>query len=374
MSSEVYVQWKVIDVEQINRMRIQQIAEERKQQAESLQKLMLSVDELKGLISQTRKKEVCQTDTNPIITRLSNITSTPSDEISSYGTKSVDVNNIKISDENDQDPYELVSIDWVKYVNGFEDKTSERAMKIEYVETICAKLMQVLIKNSEGHLVWNQFVSYTNGLIADEKIELDYFKILIDSRFQILLSQMETHMANDEEEHFEYLALCQLLDIPPQEYKEIDIISKIKELTKQLQLKLEEEYVYKNLKEVFCELGLEIVDEMKVDGLNGQKIVVPDTDNCSVFMSLNGSSILFETFAETESQNSLSSDQSLMIEQEANRICSVHQEVARRMKKRGILLSVVELVHPEAKKMRRVIKKSSNRNLTYGKAKLHGDL
>ena len=109
---------------------------------------------------------------------------------------------------------------------------------------------------------------------------------------------------------------------------------------------------------------MSVVDEMKLDGLLGHKVVDETLSDCSIFMSMDGGGIIFETVAEMDNPNSLSSDKKAMIEESAHKVCQKHLMVIRKMQEivdRPCLL--VNKLNVRKNQMRRKCEKSERTTL-----------
>ena len=148
-------------------------------------------------------------------------------------------------------------------------------------------------------------MSYLNDLLNDNELDYEYFHSLVDRRFEQLRSAIDATLPESEDDElFEYYALCEMLGLKPQQVKESELKKSIKILSDQLFQKKKEDFVYQNLKEVFAELNLAMTDE--VDNILGQRLVDSEISNCAIYMSTDSSGIIFETVGEVETDGSLS--------------------------------------------------------------------
>ena len=261
----------------------------------------------------------------------------------------------------------MAVIDWSNLLDAFEAETSDKVKKLTYAQEINAQLATAVLESEDDVKARNSFVSYLNELLNDNELDYEYFKELVARRFDSLKKKIEMfEPADATDELFEYYALSELLDIKPKKIKKESIKTESKKLLERYTEKKKEDYVYQNLVEVFEELNMSVVDEMELDGLLGHKVVDETLSDCSIFMSMDGGGIIFETVAETDNPDSLSSDKKAMIEESAHKVCQKHLMVIRKMQERGIFLRIECEEKPNAEKMRKV-RKNNSRKISRGK-------
>ncbi len=366
MSSEMYIRWEVQNLENLHRQLKIQLEKEREHQAELFRQMAGDISNITGLIN-AAKNDASKSCSIPTVRteHLGNITDYETDEIVSSGF-SDGIENLRV-ESSQSDKRNLVVIDWSKMLDAFEAETSDKVKKLSYAQNISAQLATAILDNDEDIKTQNEFVSYLNELLNDDELDFEYFKKLIDRRFASLKKTITMLDPEDvTEELFEYYALCELLGEKPKKIKKENIKTESLKLMARYTEKKKEDYVYQNLMEVFAELNMTVVDEMELDGLLGHKVVDETLPDCSIFMSMDGGGIVFETVAEVESPDSLSSDKKAVIEETAHKVCQKHLLVIKKMQERGIFLRIECDEKPKAERIRK-IKKNSSRKMARGK-------
>lgn len=366
MSSEMYIRWEVQNLENLHRQLKIQLEKEREHQAELFRQMTGSIGSITGKIN-AAKSDANSAGDAPTVgkEKVGNISEYDTDEVVSTGV-SAGIENVRVESGN-SDKRSLVVIDWSNLLDAFEAETSDKVKKLTYAQEISAQLATAVLESDDDIKAQNEFVSYLNELLNDDELDYEYFKDLIDRRFGSLKKKISMLEPEDvTEELFEYYALCELLGEKPKKIKRENIKAESKRLLERYTEKKKEDYVYQNLMEVFAELNMSVVDEMELDGLLGHRVVDESLPDCSIFMSMDGEGIVFETVAEVENPDSLSSDKKAMMEESAHKVCQKHLMVIRKMQERGIFLRIECEEKPKAERMRK-IKKSNSRKIARGK-------
>jgi len=366
MSSEMYIRWEVQNLENLHRQLKIQLEKEREHQAELFRQMTGSIGSITGKIN-AAKSDANSAGDAPTVRKekVGNISDYDTDEVVSTGV-SAGLENVQVESGN-SDKRSLVVIDWSNLLDAFEAETSDKVKKLTYAQEISAQLATAVLESDDDIKAQNEFVSYLNELLNDDELDYEYFKDLIDRRFGSLKKKISMLEPEDvTEELFEYYALCELLGEKPKKIKKENIKAESKRLLERYTEKKKEDYVYQNLMEVFAELNMSVVDEMELDGLLGHRVVDESLPDCSIFMSMDGEGIVFETVAEVENPDSLSSDKKAMMEESAHKVCQKHLMVIRKMQERGIFLRIECEEKPKAERMRK-IKKSNSRKIARGK-------
>ena len=321
MSSEMYVRWNVQNLERMHRQLKIRLEQERKQQAELFQQMNENIKTITEKIN-SAKSTAASVQKTPLIRaeKVSNINDYDTDEIISTGF-SENIENVNVEANNSKKRNLSVS-DWSNYLDAFELETSDKAKKFAYAQEIDTQLTAVSTESKDDIMARNDFVSYLNELLNDDGLDYEYFRELVQRRFDMLKKVSERYTEKNKED-----------------------------------------YVYQNLVEVFEELDMRVVEEMELDGLPGHKVVDKDLPDCSIFMSMDGGGIIFETVAEVDNSEALSYDKKAMIEESAHKVCQKHLMVIRKMQERGILLQVECEEKPNAEKMRKIVRNNSRRML-----------
>lgn len=359
MSSEVYIRWQVRNLENLHRQLQQQLAIERQQQAELFKAMQGNVNSLRTqiveVLNASSKTEQRQ---NIRKTKMSNIYDNDTDDISSNGFKEAEFLKLEIKCEENGNTKKLATIDWSEKLEELEDEVSDRVRILSYIKSIEAQLDNAVVISEQDKEAKNAFVAYLNNLMSDEELEFDYFELLVEKRFSQLKKSLEfVDPEAENSELFEYYALCKMLSIEPKQMSKTEMQLEIQKMTVKLLQKKKEEFVFRNLKEVFQELNLNIEDEIELDGLVGNKIKDDNISDCSIFMSADGDGIIFETVAEVDDENTLSANRKALIEESAYKVCQKHMEVIRRMRERGIYFQIECEEKPKAERIRKIKKR-----------------
>lgn len=372
MSAEVYLRWEVQDKERLHQQLMKQLAAEREHQAQLFQQMMGELGDIRASIASTKRVSSEQT-ANPVFnsTHISNVYSTESEDYVSSGYDMDSLSGVGIKTNGRGKT--VAVLDWSDTLDSMTHQTDESVKKTSYAKQINQMLAMSVCTTHQELNAKNAFVKYLNQLLADDGLEFEYFKALIDKRFAQLKETIEIPELDRSEEHFEYYALCELLGERRKQIKTADIPTIVLKMKERLLRKNQETFVYQNLKEVLAELNMTIESEMELDGLSGQRVVLPGIDDCSVFMSTDGGGFIFETVAEVDSSREISADKKATIEADAHTICKKHLEVIKRMRERGIILHIDCEAKPNIAKMRKITKKGSrNRGRTGAEAQYIG--
>ncbi len=363
MSSEIYIRWEVQNLENLHRQLKIQLEKEREHQAELFRQMMGNVGSITGKISAAKLDAVSAGDSPAVRTeKVGNITDFDTGEVIFTGI-SAGLENVQVESSNN-DKRSLVVIDWSNRLDTFEAEASDKVKKLTYAQEISAQLVTAVLESDDDIKVQNEFVTYLNELLKDDELDYEFFKELIDRRFGLLKKKISMLDSEDfTEDLFEYYALCELLSEKPKRLRKGNIKAESKKLLKRYTEKKKKDYVYQNLMEVFAELNMRVVDEMDLDGLLGHKVVDEAIPDCSIFMSVDGEGIVFETVAEVDNPDSLSSDKKALMEESAHKVCQKHLAVISKMRERGIFLRIECEEKPKAERMRKIKKSNSQKNV-----------
>lgn len=348
MSSEVYQSVQLQHERQMHENLMQQLNQERQRQKEQYRTLMNDVNSIKSQIEQTKKQASGQTLPAVTTTKLSGIHNTESREVTVYGFDENAFNAVNIKSVDDRRG-ELKAIDYSSVFQGYPASLTDYEQKQNYILMVNEELSKLDVGKAEQK---NQLVSFVNQLLCDDNIDFEYFKVLVDHRME-LLHASSVNLDADNDDWFEYLALCGMLHMKPEEIKKEKLQDMNQKLLKKLSKEKENEFVSQNLKEVFEELHMQIVGELQLDGLEGQHIVNEDDTGCSVFMSQDSEGVIFETMVEADSET-MSADRKARIEESAVKMCEKHKLIIAKMKERGIILTTEYEKRPKAEQIRTV--------------------
>ena len=252
MSSEMFIRWNVQNLENIHRQLKIQLEKEREHQAELFRQMTENIGNITGKINAA--KTTAASIKNASVTRterVSNVKDYDTNEIISTGL-SEELENVSVATEN-SDKRSLVVIDWSDFLDAFDAETSDKVKKLTYVQEINAQLNTAVFESEDDVEVRNGFVSYLNELLSDDELDYEYFKELIERRFDLLKKKIAMLEADDAtDELFEYFALCGLLGIKPEKIKKERIKAENKKLLERYTEKKKEDFVYQNLIEVFA--------------------------------------------------------------------------------------------------------------------------
>lgn len=233
--------------------------------------------------------------------------------------------------------------------------------KETYADSLFAQLSIAVPLEAEDAMRMGKFSAYVRELLEDQNTSADYFVQLVEARWQDLLTHIEFLDPENDPTIEEYNTLCALVGEKKRMLKKDGRKSEIKRLQKKYEKQAERDYVYQNLTEVFEELGMQIGDEMVLDGVGGCQVLDNEISNCSVFMSSDGDGILFEPIVETETKGQMSADERHRVEESTLKICAKQKEVRRKMAERGILVHVYSEATPSADMVRRVKRSGGQR-------------
>lgn len=355
MSSEVYARWRIQNLEAVNQRLKQQLAAERQRQAEQLRQLAGAVRSIGGKIASARGTAETSPGAALRRERISNVTDFAAGDVKAEGFDEGAIGSLEIRGAGNGVKVRLKAVDWSGQLEVPELECPPRARKTAYAQAMENHLSAAAAGSPEETGARNQFVSYMNGLLEDDGLDFDYFKSLVDRRFEQLKEQFAIPDPGEaDESRLTYCALCSMAGVKPRSLKRAELEAEVERMKRMVLEREKEAYVYRNLREVFDELGMSIQDEFQLDGLDGHRVVDDGITDCSVFMSLDGDGIIFETVAEADPAEALSAGKKARIEESAHAICQKHAEVIRRMEQRGIVLQVECEERPRAERMRRV--------------------
>lgn len=149
----------------------------------------------------------------------------------------------------------------------------------------------------------------------------------------------ETELREISEDYFEYVALCQMLDITPREKYPYRVRLEIARMKTVLEKRAQDEYIMETIQEIMTELGCNMREEAVLDHVNGRRFKVDGHEVCDVFVGSDGSGIMFEPIVET-SNNNVST---VNIETDIGHVCSLYKKLEDRAFERGIVLNRVYL-------------------------------
>jgi hypothetical protein len=354
MSSELYVRWEVENRERLHQQLKERLDLERQRQADLLRSISSAIGSITSKINSAKNSAV-SSSADPVVSkeRLGNVSDYDTGEVVTSGfSSSIEDTTVQSGDGSAR---QLLVIDWSNLLDSFEAETSDKVKKLTYAQQISSQLASAILETDDQVKAHNDFVAYLNSLLRDEELDFEYFKNLVDRRMQSLKTKIDFLEPEEiTEDLFEYYALCELLGVKRRHVSKDNLKKECRYLFEQYAEKQKEQYVYQNLMEVFEELHMSVVDEMVLDGLSGHKVVDETLPDFSIFMSMDGGGIVFETVAEVDSNEILSSDKKAVIEESAQKVCQKHLQVIKKMQERGIYLKVECETKPKAERIRKV--------------------
>lgn len=249
----------------------------------------------------------------------------------------VDANSIYADDEYSID--EHVELDFsvllemvpkenrlVTELNDWLDKANQRVILRKKDEEDRIRLLKALSE-----------IVQDDSLDIEDKIKAVRMRVMayIDSSY----IPTDSEMHEITEEYFEYVALCQMLDVTPREKYPYRIRLEIARMKSVLEKRAQDEYIMETIQEIMTELGCNMREEVVLDHVNGQRFKVEGHEVCDVFVGNDGSGIMFEPIVETADRNIASSK----VESDIGHICSLYKELEDRAFERGIVLNRVYL-------------------------------
>ena len=179
-------------------------------------------------------------------------------------------------------------------------------------------------------------------IMADEAADTQYKADFIGMRVRNYLMGARKLTRDDEErieaDFYEYCALCALLGMNPVEKIPYRVEKEIKRMTAVLEKRMQNEYIMDVLDEIMEDLGCHVKEEAVMGDGTGQLYSVDGSPLCDVFVAPDRSGIMFEPVAESRGS---SLDQRRRTESDAQRICSLYDEIERRAAEKGVILTRV---------------------------------
>lgn len=149
----------------------------------------------------------------------------------------------------------------------------------------------------------------------------------------------DTELNEISEDYFEYVALCQMLDITPREKYPYRVRLEVARMKAVLEKRAQDEYIMETIQEIMTELGCNMRDEAVLDHVSGRRFRVDGHEICDVFVGSDGSGIMFEPIVENTDKNTSTAN----IENDISHVCSLYKELEDRAFERGIVLNRVYL-------------------------------
>lgn len=214
----------------------------------------------------------------------------------------------------------------VSELNEWLAKADKRVILRKKDEEDRIRLLEVL-----GEIVQNE------AMDIEDKIKAVRMRVsaYIDSSYIPTESEMDVI----SEEYFEYVALCQMLDVTPREKFPYRVRIEIERMKAVLEKRAQEEYVMETIQEIMTELGCSMRDEAVLDHVNGRRFKVNNHEICDVFVGSDGSGIMFEPIVDTSNKNTSNAN----IQSDIGHVCSLYKELEDRAFERGIVLNRVYL-------------------------------
>lgn len=309
-------------------------------QLEAMRKAKLKADLLAGIerlsaqLKQEYKNDVECCRSSNIITSIFK-----EDEVAGGydDDNEVDVNDIYVADVNDNCEHEELDFSellavvhkeniLVTELNEWLEKAEQRVIFRKKDEEDRIRLLKTLSE-----------IVQDISLDIEDKIKAVKMRVTayIDSSY----IPTETELCEISEDYFEYVALCQMLDITPREKYPYRVRLEIARMKTVLEKRAQDEYIMEMIQEIMTELGCDMREEVVLDHVNGRRFKVDGHEVCDVFVGSDGSGIMFEPIVEI-SRNNVST---ATIETDIGHVCSLYKEVEDRAFERGIVLNRVYL-------------------------------
>lgn len=173
---------------------------------------------------------------------------------------------------------------------------------------------------------------------ADIEDKIKSVKMRVKSYLQGATAVTDSEKEKMEERYYEYCALCEMLDISPDEKLPYRIEKEAARMKALLERRKQDEYVMAVIEEIMGELGCHAKNSAVLDHTEGQIYSVDGHPLCDVFIGNDGSGIMFEPVGETKK---CSLERKRQIENSANSICSLYSTLEERAAEQGVILNRV---------------------------------
>lgn len=212
-------------------------------------------------------------------------------------------------------------------LNAWISKIDNRIIFSEKDEQDRSRLMEVLGKIiSDGQL--------------DIEDKIKAVRMRVDAYLQgayVLTDNDKNELTN---EYFEYVALCQMLDLTPNEKYPYRIKKEITRMKNVLEKRTQDEYIMETVQNIMTELGCNLKEEAILDHVMGHKFSINRHEICDIFVGNDGSGIMFEPIVEANTKRTI---EQRKIESDIGYVCSLYKELEDKAFEAGVILNRVYL-------------------------------
>lgn len=172
----------------------------------------------------------------------------------------------------------------------------------------------------------------------EDKIKSIKMRIISYLQGKQVLNSDEINRIRDR--YYEYVALCQFLDLTPTEHTPYRVEREIERMTSVVEKRKQTEYIMHVIQSIMKKMGCQVKEDAILDHTMGQVFSVEGHPLCDVFVGNDGSGIMFEPIGQSRGG---SLEKKHQIEASANHVCSLYAELEQQAAERGVILSRVYL-------------------------------
>lgn len=248
----------------------------------------------------------------------------------------VDISSIQRDDDIKIDHEELDFSDLLQTIH------KESSLETELNDWIKKADCRVILrkKDEEDRI---RLLSILSEVVQDNSLDIEDKIKNVKMRVEAYLNSSYTPTQAEQqaisEEYFEYVALCQMLDVTPREKYPYRIHLEIDRMKAVLEKRANDEYIMETIHEIMSDLGCSNAEDAILDHVIGSKFKVDGHEVCDVFVGRDGAGIMFEPIVDASDKNVSNTERKSDIEH----VCSLYKEIEDRAFERGILLNRVYL-------------------------------
>lgn len=172
----------------------------------------------------------------------------------------------------------------------------------------------------------------------EDKIQSVKMRVISYLQGKQVLTVDETNKIRSR--YYEYVALCQFLDLIPTETTPYRVEQEIERMTAVVEKRKQTEYIMQVIQSIMEKMGCQVKEEAILDHTLGQVFSVEGHPLRDVFVGNDGSGIMFEPIGQSRGG---SLEKKRQIEASANHVCSLYTELEQQAAEMGVILSRVYL-------------------------------
>ena len=211
-------------------------------------------------------------------------------------------------------------------LNSWIERIGERPIIIQSDEDARKRLKQELQR------ILNQSVD------IEDKIRSIKMRVMSYLQGKQVLTVDEINKIRDR--YYEYVALCQFLDLTPTETTPYRVEQEIVRMATVVEKRKQTEYIMQVIQSIMEKMGCQVKEDAILDHTMGQVFSVEGHPLCDVFVGNDGSGIMFEPIGRSRGG---SLEKKRQIEASANHVCSLYAELEQQAAEMGVILSRVYL-------------------------------